>query len=194
MKRFAILSALALIFAAPAVFAQNRGEIGAFADMTRLDKAGPTNFFGVGGRLGINVGEHAAVEAEVAYDFERNFTTTLNPNAPGAQTFARTGLRLIHGLFGPKFQTGGGAVRAFVFAKGGILNFSVAESSNVTTAFTTAFGRLGETDTNGAFYPGGGVEAYLGPVGLRLDVGDLIYFDNGANHNLRITLGPHIRF
>jgi hypothetical protein len=192
MKRFLLLTVVALILAVPASYAQDRGELGVFADMTRLQHAGPTNFFGVGGRLGINVAEHAALEAEVAYDFERNFTTTLT--GPGATTFARTGLRLLHGFFGPKFQTGTGPLRAFVFAKGGFLNFSVASSSSVVTSFTTAFGRLGESDTNGAFYPGGGVEAFLGPIGLRLDIGDLMYFQDGANHNLRITFGPHIRF
>jgi len=42
--------------------------------------------------------------------------------------------------------------------------------------------------------PGGGVEAYLGKVGLRLDVGDEIYFNNGAQNNPKITFGPHFRF
>ncbi len=47
---------------------------------------------------------------------------------------------------------------------------------------------------NAVFYPGGGIEAYLGPVGLRLDVGDEIYFRGGAHNNLRVTFGPHMRF
>jgi hypothetical protein len=46
----------------------------------------------------------------------------------------------------------------------------------------------------GAVYPGGGIEAYLGPIGLRIDVGDEIYFQSGAHNNLRLTFGPSIRF
>jgi hypothetical protein len=38
------------------------------------------------------------------------------------------------------------------------------------------------------------VEGFVGPVGLRLEVGDDIYFDNGARNNLRVTFGPTIRF
>jgi len=44
------------------------------------------------------------------------------------------------------------------------------------------------------FYPGGGAEAFLGPIGFRLDVGDEIYFNDRAHHNLRVTVGPTIRF
>jgi hypothetical protein len=29
---------------------------------------------------------------------------------------------------------------------------------------------------------------------LRFDVGDQIYFLNGAQNNLRMTFGPHFRF
>jgi len=47
---------------------------------------------------------------------------------------------------------------------------------------------------NAAIYPGAGVEASLGPVGLRLELGDEIYFNSGGHNNLRITFGPIIRF
>jgi hypothetical protein len=47
---------------------------------------------------------------------------------------------------------------------------------------------------NAAIYPAGGVEAILGPVGLRFELGDEIYFNNGAHNNLRITFGPTLRF
>ena len=45
-----------------------------------------------------------------------------------------------------------------------------------------------------AAYPGGGVEAFAGPIGLRVEVGDEIYMNNGANNNLRVTFSPSIRF
>lgn len=53
---------------------------------------------------------------------------------------------------------------------------------------------LTNTDPNGVFYPAGGVEAFAGIFGVRAEIGDEMYFDNGANHNLRITAGPVIRF
>ena len=39
-----------------------------------------------------------------------------------------------------------------------------------------------------------GVEGFIGRVGLRLEVGDEIYLNNGTFNNLRVTFGPHIRF
>jgi hypothetical protein len=38
------------------------------------------------------------------------------------------------------------------------------------------------------------VEGLMGPVGLRLEFGDDIYFDNGARNNLRVSFGPTFRF
>jgi len=29
---------------------------------------------------------------------------------------------------------------------------------------------------------------------LRAEAGDMMYFDNGANHNLNVTFGPTFRF
>ena len=50
MKRIA-LTTLALVVFAPALFAQDHGEVGAFAELFRLQSVSPTiNFVGVGGR------------------------------------------------------------------------------------------------------------------------------------------------
>jgi hypothetical protein len=187
-RRLAIVAVFAVAFCmVPAAFAQDHDhvEVGAFADYFRLHNAGNANFWGLGGRAAFNVHSHVQLEAEMAYDFEKVFTSTISSG--GVITTVRSPLRLLHGTFGPKIQTGSGAFRAFVFAKGGFLNFS-------TRNFTGAVSSVTSGDTNGVFYPGGGVEAYAGPIGLRLDVGDLMYFENGANHNLRVTFGPHIRF
>ena len=43
-------------------------------------------------------------------------------------------------------------------------------------------------------YPGGGFEAFAGPIGVRAEVGDDIYFLNGAHNNLGVSLGPQFRF
>ena len=41
---------------------------------------------------------------------------------------------------------------------------------------------------------GGGLEGPLGPVGIRFDIGDEMYFNSGTHNNLRIAFGPYIRF
>ncbi len=192
MKRVALLTLLALAFAAPSLFAQDHGEVGAFAELFRLQVTNPViNFVGVGGRLSVNVHHDVQLEAEMAYDFKRNFTSSFS-NGINSQ-LVTSGLRNIHGLFGPKLQTGGGAFRAFVTVKGGFINFG-SSTQNAPSGFISQIGGVTTGHTDAALYPGGGIEAYLGPIGLRLDIGDEIYFENGAHNNLRVTFGPHIRF
>lgn len=198
MKRFAILSAFVLCVAAfaPAASAQssddkNHGNFGVYFDYMRLQFA-KQNFFGVGGRLGINVHPHVVLEGEMSYDFERNATATITDLSNNTTT-VRSNLRLIHGLFGPKFQTTG-PIRVFALVKGGLLNFSVARTGVTVGNVVNQFGNIRDGDTNGVFYPGGGVEFNAGFLGLRLEAGDEIYFDNGANHNFKFMGGPQIRF
>jgi hypothetical protein len=38
------------------------------------------------------------------------------------------------------------------------------------------------------------LRARLGPLGLRLDVGDEIYFNQGAHNNLRVAFDPVFPF
>jgi hypothetical protein len=63
----------------------------------------------------------------------------------------------------------------------------------LSTVESTLLG-LRTTSLNVAMYPGAGVEVSLGPVGLRLELGDDIYFNSGAHNNLRVTFGPILRF
>jgi hypothetical protein len=198
MKRFAILSALALCLAmmVPAATAQvsddkNHGDFGVFFDYTRLQFA-KTNFFGVGARLGLNVHPHIVLEGDMAYDFERNVTASIT-DLSGNTTTVRSNLRLLHGLFGPKIQTTG-PVRVFVVLKGGFLNFSGGNSAVTIGNFTNQVSNVLNGDTNGVFYPGGGVEFNAGHIGLRLEAGDEMFFDNGAQHNFKFMGGPQIRF
>lgn len=197
MKNFAIVGALALslLLKAPTARAQsnddrNHGEFGVYFDYTRLQNA-KFNMFGVGGRIGFNVNPAVAFEAEMAYDFERSQTATITSG--GITNTSRSNLRLIHGLFGPKFQTTKGPVRLFVVAKGGLLNFGVGGAVTGGTV-SNQIGTITDGDTNGVFYPGGGIEFNAGAFGLRLEAGDEIYFDNGANHNFKFMGGPQIRF
>lgn len=191
MKRFAVLLVIAMACAVPGAFAQNHGEIGVFADYVRLHPVGDANMLGLGGRVGFNVHSALQFEGEFSYDFERTFTAT----APGTlgTTTVRSPLSLLHGLFGPKIQTGGGPIRLFGTVKGGFINFRRTTGS-VTGNFNTQVTGILNGDTNGVFYPGGGIELFGGPIGIRLEVGDIMYFEDGANNNLRVTVGPQFRF
>jgi hypothetical protein len=189
MKKI-VMVMVALLFSVPTVFAQNElnhGEIGAFANYFRLQHA-KANFVGIGGRIGFNVHPNVQFEGEMAYDFERNISTDLPLPGGTPNTFVRSPLRLVHGLFGPKFQVGTGAARLFVTAKGGFLNFS---ENKVLSGQITG---IPNGDTNGVFYPGGGIEGFVGPVGIRVEAGDEIYWSDGAHHNLRVAAGPQFRF
>jgi hypothetical protein len=195
MKRNLLGIAMALCVLVPASIAQmrssstyNHAEVGAFANYTRLHNAGDTNFYGFGGRLGFNASPHVQLEAEGAYDFERNVDVRVN-NGGGSFTSVPSGLRMAHFMFGPKLQFGtSGPVRVFVTAKGGLLNFSTIRS------FPGQVNNIPSGNTDGVFYPGGGIEFYAGWLGMRFEAGDEMYFDHGANHNLRVTVGPTIRF
>ena len=196
MKRIALSVLFAICVAAPAVMAQSSGgdhfEAGVFADYLRLSQTSPAiNFAGVGGRIAFNLRPSVQLEAEMAYDFKRNFTTTFSNGVTTQFVNSRT--RPLTALFGPKFETGSGPVRAFVTGKLGLVNFSTS-NQNAPAGFNSAVNGITSGDTRFALYPGGGIEAFWGPIGLRADIGDEIYFDNGAQNNLRVTFGPHLRF
>jgi hypothetical protein len=195
MKRLVLSAVLVFCFASPSfVFSQAlRGdhvEVGVFADYFRMDRTEPNlNYAGLGGRLAFNLRPSVQLEAEMAYDFDRAY----NNFDEGTGTIVRSQTHILHGLFGPKFQTGSGPFRFFVTGKAGLISFTTNDQ-NAPTGFKSALGAVGNGNAKFAVYPGGGVEGFVGPVGLRLEVGDDIYFDNGARNNLRVTFGPTIRF
>lgn len=193
MKRFTLLAAMAFVFTVPWLSAQdlNHVEFGGFVDYMNLSGASPhINFVGLGGRVAVNVQPNVQLEAEMAYDFKRNFTNVFSDGV--TSTFVTSRTRPLTALFGPKFQTSGPA-RFFVTTKVGFVNFSTSTGS-IPAGFTGAVNGITEGNTKFAFYPGAGVEGFWGPVGLRLEAGDNIYFDNGARNNFRVTFGPQFRF
>ena len=208
MKRFLFFFLMTggLIFALfPAARAQdseNHVEIGIFGDYFRLGATrGPslagtdaTSFGGVGARLSINLSRRWQIEPEMNYDFASSFTEEFSGGPGTTAGFSTSTLRILHGMIGPKLQSGGGAFRAFLTLKGGGDNFMFSSAPVTFSTFSSSVTGLRTNNVVGVVYPGGGIEAYLGPIGLRLDVGDEIYFQSGAHHNLRITLGPSIRF
>jgi hypothetical protein len=193
MKHYLGLGIILMLFTAPALLAQDadHAEVGVFADYFRFSDATPDqNFLGVGARAAFNLHPSIQVEAEMAYDFQRSYTQTWS-NGISTES-VDTHFRTLHGFFGPKFQTGSVPFRLFVTGKVGFDNFTVT-NEGATAGFTSSVGLTNGT-TRFAVYPGGGFEAFAGPIGVRAEVGDDIFFFDGAHNNLRISLGPQFRF
>jgi hypothetical protein len=196
MKRYLGIILTSLFFATPLLLAQevertDHAEVGIFAEYFRFGDPGPTsNYIGLGGRAAFNVRPSVQIEAEMGYDFERNYTHTFSNGVTTANVTSR--LRTLHGLFGPKFQTGSGPVRVFVTGKVGFENFTVTHQG-IPTGFVSAVG-LDNGATYFALYPGAGIEAFAGPIGVRAEIGDNIFFNDGAHNNLRVSFGPQFRF
>jgi len=194
MRKAIFVLACAFFAFIPAAFAQDHAEIGVFADYTRLNfGAGNENFIGVGGRAGFHLTRYVELEAEMNYDFGRAFTEGFTNNSNGTVSFQRSNLRTITGLFGPKFETKG-PVRLFATVKGGALDMFFSDVPATFGNFTSSVANARASNVSAVLYPGGGVEAFLGPVGFRLEAGDEIWFQGGAHNTLRVTFGPTIRF
>ncbi len=196
MKRITLLCLLAITCFAPLASAQDHGQVGAFVDYLRLGETRDTSFAGLGGRVAVNPNRYFGLEAEMSYNFNQVFTESFTSSAGAGGSFAteRTGVRTLDGLFGPTVQTGRGPVRLFLTLKGGFMDFRFDPRPATFNTFTSSVTTLRGTNWNAAMYPGAGIEAHWKVIGLRLDVGDEIYFNDGGHHNLRITFGPIIRF
>jgi len=190
---------LLLLFAAasfvPGVRAQEvkDAELGVYADYLRSNQTG-TNMAGLGGRVGFIVVPHLRLEGEVAYDFNQVFTEGFTNTSGGAVTFQNTGTRTLHGLFGPKLELGHSAFRPYLELKAGFVNYSFDARDASFDTFVSSIQNLRSQTMNAALMPGGGVEGRIGPLGLRLDVGDEMYFNHGTQHNLKVMFGPFVRF
>jgi hypothetical protein len=190
---------VSILIAGPSLLMAQEGSkgydhatVGIFADYLDFTPTTPNvNFVGFGARTGFHAGRHVEIEGEMHYDFERNYTTTFN-NGVSTQ-FVTTKLRPLTGLFGPKFETGG-RFKVFATGKVGFIRFSESSSSVTLGNFGNVVTGVGGPGTHLALYPGGGVEGFWGPFGLRLEAGDEIYLNNGTYNNLRVTFGPQLRF
>jgi hypothetical protein len=158
----------------------------------KLNETG-ADYAGLGARAGFNIMSHVQIEAEMNYDFNQVFTERFKNPTTGVITVQNSNLRILHGLFGPKIQTKG-PVRVFVTAKGGFVNFRFDSRPASFTTFASSVDNLRTNDVSATFYPGGGVEAFFGPIGIRAEVGDEMIFTDRVRHNWRVTFGPQIRF
>jgi len=195
MKRFAFLFLLAG-WLVPLASAQETEhiQVGVFADYLRLAQT-DTNFTGVGARLGVVAFHNIKLEGQMSYDFSKAFTEGFTDTSTGAVFVQRTSLRTLHGEFGPKVNLGERFhVHPFVTLKGGFVNFRLSNAPATIGTFFSTVDSLRRNNVNGVLYPGGGLEGHFGPLGMRLDIGDEMYFNHGTHNNLSISLGPYIRF
>jgi hypothetical protein len=174
--------------------AQSRMEAGIFLDSLSISQTSTDNF-GLGARFGYRIHPNVLLEGELAYDYGLNFNEAYRNITNGNITaIESTSIGVTHGLIGPMLQPAHGHFRPFATLKAGFIDFRLSPSllpySNVVSS---VFG-LRTSNVNAALYPAGGAEASLGPVGLRLELGDEIYFNRGGHNNLRITFGPILRF
>jgi hypothetical protein len=185
---------IAFLTAVPALIAQNNDqfEVGAFGEWFRYTNAPtPQNFIGLGGRVGVGVAAHTSIEAEMAYDFSKNYTSTFSNGVTTA--LVTTKFRTLHAFFGPNFHAGAGPLEVFVTGKVGFDNFSLS-NQNAPTGFTNTVGLTSGT-TAFAVYPAAGFDLFAHWVGVRVEAGDDIFFLSGSSHNnLRVTFGPQFRF
>jgi hypothetical protein len=174
--------------------AQSRMEAGVLLDYLNVGQTQTPNF-GVGGRFGYRVHRNAMFEGELAYDYGVNFSE-LYVNIVNGRVAAieRTSIGVTDGLFGPMLEPARGHFRPFATLKGGFIDFRLSPSLLPYGTVVSSLLGLRTSNVNAALYPGGGVEASLGPLGLRLEFGDLVYWNGGAHNNLRVTFGPIVRF
>ena len=200
MRSSTTAKALLLIFAllfcgrSSILQAQSRAEAGVFLDYLGISQTNTDNF-GLGGRFGYRIHRNVMLEGELAYDYGVNFQDAYRNVTNGNLTaIEKTSIGVTDGFFGPMLQPAHGHFRPFATLKAGFVDFRLSSSlvpySNVVS---TVLG-IRDSNLNAALYPGAGAEASLGPVGLRLEFGDAIYFNSGAHNNLRITFGPIVRF
>ena len=192
MQKLAALALIALL-GPPSLLAQKRIEAGVFLDYLGISQTKTTNI-GLGARFGYRVHRNIMLEGELAYDYGVNFDEVyVNLVTGDIAAIERTSVGVTQFLVGPKFQPHG-RFRPFATIKAGFIDFRLAPGLLPYSDVVSAIVGLRTSNLNPAIYPGGGIEAAIGPVGLRLEFGDEIYFNSGAHNNLRVTFGPILRF
>ena len=195
MRKFGFtILALFLFGSSPLVGAQDRVQAGLLLDYLSVSQTNTYNF-GLGARLGYRVHRGVMAEGEFAYDYGVNFAELYRDISNGNVTgIEQASIGVTDGLFGAMIRPPHGHLRPFATLKGGIVDFRLSPSLIPDSGVVSTLLGIRTSSLNAALYPGGGGEATLGPVGLRLEFGDLIYFNNGAHNNLRITFGPILSF
>jgi hypothetical protein len=187
---------IAVLFCAalPSACAQSRAEAGLLLDYLNVSQTNTDNF-GIGGRFGYRVHRGVMLEGELAYGYAVNFHEVYRDISDGdIKAIEGTSIGVTDGLFGPMLEPGHRHLRPFVTLKGGFVDFRLSPSLLPYSDVVSSVLGIRTSNLNAALYPAGGAEASLGPLGVRLEFGDAIYFNKGAHNNLRITFGPIVRF
>ncbi len=188
------LTLLLLAVLASDLHAQSRMEAGIFLDSLSVSQTS-TNNFGLGARFGYRIHPNVMLEGELAYDYGLNFNEAYrNVTNGNIGAIESTSIGVTHGLIGPILQPAHGHFRPFITVKAGFIDFRLSPSLLPYGNLVSSVSGLRTSNASAALYPAGGAEASLGPVGLRLELGDEMYFNRGAHQNLRITFGPFVRF
>lgn len=194
MRKLALIVILESLLGTASLFAQQRVEIGIFLDSLSISQTS-TNNFGLGARFGYRVHPNVMLEGELAYDYGLNFDEAYRNVTNGDITaIERTSVGVTHGFFGPMLQRSEGHFHPFATLKAGFVDFRLSPGLLPYSSVISSIFPLRTSSLNAALYPAAGIEATLGPVGLRLEAGDELYFNEGAHNNLRITFGPVLRF
>ncbi|HLJ90012.1 MAG TPA: hypothetical protein VKZ53_24600 [Candidatus Angelobacter sp.] len=196
--KFRIFALAAIVIVATHGFAQ-RFEAGVFGGFGRTDLPGIAKYTaGIGGRVDLPLHKYFRVEMEGGYDFRapKFDLTQVNSTTNASVTLTEARLKAVRANGGLKIQSHGGSY--FFFLKGGgdvFMPDVKVKSINGFPPTITLISDQSTSFTKGVFYPGGGISFYAGPIGIRLDVGDEIFWINGDTHNnLRINLGPVFKF
>ena len=195
MKCVTLLLFVAVCFV-PLASAQDGEHVqaGVFADYFRLAQT-DNNFAGVGALASFRAFKEIGLEAQMSYDCNQTFTEGFTDAGTGTVTFSRANLRILHGEFGPRINIGHHAIPPFVTLKGGFVDFRIdGAPANWERSLEAASMACWPATSTACPCPGGGWMGHLGPMGLRLDVGNDIYFNHGTHNNLRVALGPVFRF
>src|ERR1700738_2455716 len=193
MFKLAVILLFLLPFGTVSCLAQ-KVEACVFLDYLNISQTS-TNNFGLGARFGHQIHRNAMLEGDLAYDYGINFDEAYrNISTGNIAAIERASIGVTHGLFGPTLQPSEGWFRPFVTLKGGFVDLRLSSSLVPYSDVASAVLGIRTSNLNGAIYPAAGVEAPAGPVGLRFELGDEIYFNNGTHNNLRITFGPILRF
>ena len=191
MKRVTLLLFLAG-WLVPLAKAQDQFQVGAYGDYFRVTQTS-TNMAGLGGRVGYKMFPYVMFEGEVSYDFDQGFIEHCT-SVSCLGLVANSNLKVLHGLAGVKFIGSRHAIRPFITVKGGFINFQLNPKPATFGGFTSSVQNLRSNNVSAVLYPALGVEGHLGPLGLRLEAGDEMYFAGGAHHNARVAFGPFFRF
>jgi hypothetical protein len=191
MKRVALLLFLA-VWLVPLAKGQDQFQVGAYGDYFRVTQTS-TNMAGLGGRVGYKMLPYVMFEGEMSYDFDQGFTERC-VSTGCTVTVANSSLKVLHGLAGVKFIGGRHAIRPFFTVKGGFINFQLNPKPATFGGFTSSVQNLRSNNVSAVLYPALGAEGHLGPLGLRLEAGDEMYFAGGTHHNARVAFGPFLRF